>query len=334
MVSSIEAQRRTGVRVEVTPGPAHLTAFSMHASPTRLPGLRLQPRDLELLHLIHEHRFARSDHLHALTHPALSLRALQTRLKKLFTHGYVKRLYVPVVLDGEHIPLSHSRQPIYTMTAHGLRLLEESDLVATGGVSSPEERPSVNFLAHHLVVTDCLVALRAASQNHPVTLISGHAEGVLRVQLSAYRREHRLTKAIVPDGVFTLSYAPGGETLTFYLEVVRADVKGGNARLLEKMRRYTELHRQGFFRQVYGHEHIRAVIFATTSTVRAANLSALAKKLIHGRRMFWFGSYQEKCPAGRLSSLFSPERILALPWRTPDGEVVSLLQPHARWDEH
>lgn len=339
MVSSIEDQngeRVSGLKKQFTQSNTYeVAAYFMLSSLATLPGLILQPRDLDLLRLVAEHRFVRSDHLHILTHHRpMSLRALQTRLKRLSAHGYLKRLYVPVVLDGEHAPLTHSRQPIYTLSARGLRLLSENEPTWNGSLKRSAERPSVQFLTHHLVVTDCLVALKVASRNSPaVTLVSGHAESLLRVQLSAYRRDHRLPRAIVPDGVFTLAYASTRETLTFYLEVVRADVKGGHARLLEKLRRYTELHRQGFFREVYGHDHIRAVIFATTSAARAANLAALAKNLVHGRRMFWFGSYQEKSPDGRLNSLFTPERILTLPWITPDGESVSLLQPHYPSDE-
>lgn len=293
------------------------------------PGLTLQPRDIKILRQVAKHRFMRSEHLHTLTEPAVSRRVIQTRLKKLSSHRYLNRLYVPVVLDGTHAPVSHSRQPIYTLTTRGLRLLGEHDLVQKGGVTRVAERPSVQFLAHHLVVTDCLVALKRASRNHyAVTLVSGNAENILRVQLHAYRREHSVPSAVVPDGVFTLRYEPSGETLIFYLEVVRADVKGGNARLSEKFRRYVELHRQGFFRQVYGHDRIRAVLFATTSAVRATHLAALAKRLAHGRQMFWFGAYQEKTTDGRLASLFRPENILTLPWKTPDGAVVSLLQPY------
>lgn len=306
----------------------------MHSSPSRLPGLILQPRDLHLLHRIHEHRFARSDHLQTLIHPSLSLRALQARLKKLFTHGYMKRLYVPFVLDGEHVPLAHSRQPIYTLTARGLRLLEEGNFTAQGGVKSVEERPSVNFLAHHLVVTDYLVALRAASRNHPVTIVRGQAESHLRVALSSYRREHHLTGAIIPDGVFTLRYQATGEDLTFYLEVVRAEVKGGNKRLLEKCRRYSELQRQGFFKTVYGHEHIRAVLFLTTSATRAGNLAKLTQTLPQSRRLFWFCAYQKKATDGRLTSLLKPEHILTQPWQTTDGERLSLLEPETSTKEH
>jgi len=46
--------------------------------------------------------------------------------------------------------------------------------------------------------------------------------------------------------------------------------------------------------------------------------------------LFWFGPYQEKLSAGRLVSLFTPERLLALPWVDGAGTTAALLDPTAR----
>lgn len=272
----------------------------------------------------------RSDHLQALLFTNVSARIVQTRLKKLFAHGYLKRLYIPAVLDGEHAALAHPRQPIYALGRRGWMFLKEHRYADS---SEPEDwRPEVvsfTTLAHHLVVTDCLVALAGASHaDVGVELLAAEHEGMLWSRLRAFRRRRQIKHALVPDGAFTIRYPESGETLAFYLEVVRADVRGGNRRLIEKLQRYAELRRQGFFREAYGHERIRAVLFATTSTVRARNLARVAAKLTHGRRLFWFGAYQEKTSDGRLRSLFTEEKILSLRWQTGDGEEFSLLQPH------
>lgn len=291
--------------------------------PHRRTGLVLQPRDLDLLGSLVQHRFLKSSHLHSLLFYSVSRRIVQTRLQKLFAHGYLRRLYIPVILDGQHTPLAHSRQPIYTLTARGMRLIREAHPAA-----APPEQPSIQFLAHHLVVTDCLVALAVAARaSEAVELVQGAAETLLWSRLRKYRQTHRLESAIVPDGVFTLRYATTGETLTFYLEVIRADVRGGNNHLMVKLRRYADLHHRGFFRDVYDHEPIRAVLLTTTSEARADHLRRLAADLPHGRRLFWFGSYQETDEVGRLHSRFTAERILRLPWQTAAGETVNLFQP-------
>lgn len=303
----------------------------MPPAPLRPPqlGLRLQPRDIALLRLVFHHRFVRSDHLHALLMPRTNRRVIQTRLQKLFAHAYVKRLFVPAILDGEHRPLTHSRQPIYTLDRRGARLLSEHEN-ESGRTALDRWRPEVvsaSTLAHHLVVTDCLVALQVACRSSPsVQFIRGEHEGILWAKLREHRQHHRIKQAIVPDGAFTLRYATG-ETMTFYLEVVRADVKGGNRRLLEKLRRYVELLRLEYFRDVFGHERVRAVLLATTSLVRAKNLARVAEKLIHGRRLFWFGTYQEKTADGRFASCFTPEQILTLPWHEATGDRQTLQPP-------
>ena len=290
-------------------------------------GLRLQPRDAELIAAVLRYRFLKSNHLHHLVAPDVSLRIVQERLRKLTLHGYLKRFYLPVVLDGQHAPPTHRRQPVYGVTACGARLLNES---ADGTVSPclATERPSPMTLLHHLVATDCLISLAVACrERNDVRFENGEHDGILYSKLRAFRQKWRVHNAVIPDGTFTLHYPTPNETLTFYLEVVRADVKGGNRTLLAKMQRYVELHRQNFFRDAYGHPRLRAVLFATTSHARAENLRRLAESLTQGRRLFWFGSYQEKDSDGVPVTRFTPERILSLLWEDAEQETFTLIQP-------
>jgi len=290
-------------------------------------GLHLQPRDAELIAAVLRYRFLKSNHLHHLVAPDVSLRIVQERLRKLTLHRYLKRFYLPVVLDGQHVPPTHRRQPVYAVTTRGARLLNES---ADGTVSPclATERPSPMTLLHHLVVTDCLVSLAVACRERDeVRFENGEHDGILYSKLRRYRQRSKIQNAVIPDGTFTLHYPTPNETLTFYLEVVRADVRGGNRTLLTKMRRYVELHRQNFFRDAYGHPRLRAVLFATTSRARAENLRHMAESLTQGRRLFWFGSYQEKNSDGVPVTRFTPERILSLSWEDAEKETFILIQP-------
>lgn len=294
----------------------------------RIPnGLVLQLRDRALVAAVARYRFLKSTHLHLLIAPSVSLRIVQERLRKLTIHGYLKRFYLPVVLDGQHAPPTNRGQPVYAITTRGARLLNES---ADGNVSPclATERPSPMTLLHHLVVTDCLISLVVACRERAdVRFENGDHDGILYAKLRAFRQKRKLQNAVVPDGAFALHYPTPSETLTFYLEVVRADVKGGNRTLLAKMRRYVELHRQNFFRDAYGHPRLRAVLFATTSRARAENLRRMAESLTQGRRLFWFGSYQEKNSDGVPVTRFTPERIVSLPWEDAEQETFTLIQP-------
>lgn len=301
---------------------------SFPMKPDPIPsGLVLQARDRALVAAVAHYRFVKSNHLHRLVAPSVSLRIVQARLQKLTQHRYLKRFFLPVVLDGQHAPPTHRRQPVYAITTHGARLVNES---AAENVSPclATERPSPMTLLHHLVVTDCLVSLAASCrEREDVRFENGEHDGILYSKLRAFRQRTRIHNAVVPDGTFTLYYPTSNETLTFYLEVVRADVKGGNSTLLAKMRRYVELHRRNFFRDAYGHTRLRAVLFATTSDARAENLRRVAGLLTQGRRLFWFGSYQEKDSNGVPVTRLTPERILSLPWEDAEKETFPLIQP-------
>lgn len=289
----------------------------------RETGLRLQPRDLAILAAADKHRFLRSDHVWTLLFSDVSVRVAQVRLQKLHQHGYLKRLYVPFVMDGEHAPPLHRGQPIYRLTWRGVRLLSES----AGHLAPSTKEPanaSVMTLEHHLVVTDVLVALATACRSGvSLELTDIRHEGVFLRQLRAYRQSVRIANAIVPDGGFRLRHTLTGRTETFYLEVVRADVNGGNGRLIHKLRRYVELHRAGFFRAAYGTTDLRAVLFLTTSEVRARHLQKVASRLAHGRRLFWFGAYQENGKHGRSLSLLSSDAVLTRRWLDANGDGVS-----------
>lgn len=286
-------------------------------------GLRLQPRDLAILAAADTHRFLRSDHVWTLLFPEVSLRVAQVRLQKLHRHGYLKRLYVPFVLDAEHAPPLHHGQPVYRITRRGLRLLSERADRSAPSTKEPANA-SVLTLEHHLIVTDVLVALAVACRSGvSLELTDIRHEGVFLAQLRAYRQSARIVNAIVPDGGFQLRHTLTGTTETFYLEVVRADVRGGNGRLIHKLRRYVELHRAGFLRAAYGTTDLRAVLFLTTSAVRARHLHAVASKLAHGRRLFWFGAYQETDNHGRRVSLLNAESLLTRRWLDGNGDEVS-----------
>jgi hypothetical protein len=180
-----------------------------------------------------------------------------------------------------------------------------------------------------LVVSDFLVALTVAGRAEAsLGLRQVLPEAELWPPVVAYRRRRPGSTYIVPDGAFTLVGGDGVER-TFYLEVVRADPRGGRRRLQDKMERYVKLHHAGVFAEIFGHRHLRAVLFVTPSAARADNLLELARRLRHGRRLFWFGAYEEVGESGQHVSTLTPERLLARRWRSADEEQLSFIVPGA-----
>lgn len=292
-------------------------------------GLCLQARDLDILRSVYQHRFVRSDHLHRLLFAGVSLRALQVRLRKLWEHHYLDRYFQPFVLGEGHRPPPCATQPIYALGRRGAEEVAEQLGVAMDEIPHGFRHDGLGLpaLHHHLVVTDFLVAVAVAARDRPDIALHEIKSGFALARTASLwkRRTQAPHQYVIPDGAVTLSV--GGQSRTYYLEVVRAGVSGGNKCLIEKLRRYVSLNRLGFFKQAFGHERLRAVVFATTSEERSDRLRAVARRLVHGRHLFWFGSYEEKQRDGTRRSTLAPESIFAARWRTVDDELRSLLPP-------
>jgi hypothetical protein len=286
--------------------------------------LILQPRDRQIISAAYRYRLLTSDHIRQLFFSAASLRAAQARLRALHDHGYLERLFVQAILGGLEQPAWPPRQPIYTLGKAAVPIvaadLEDAESNLRKGIA---RRPSPLALIHHLTVAHLLVALEVACRDRgDVRLVKAEAETLLWAKL----KKHGVAAgAVMPDGSFSLATAAAPAPLTFLVEIVRADIRGGNRRLREKLVRYTELHRAGFFREVFGIERLRSVLIATTSSKRAEHFRQSAMKLVHGRNLFWFGVFERKDGDGRLHSTFTPENVLSLPWQTLEQGSLTLL---------
>ncbi len=317
-----EAQHRTVERAEL-----HNHYEQKSSTPTTMTSSRfvrpehpaspiiLMARDYAVFAALNDYRLLYARHLQALAFPGTSLRRVQARLRQLWEHRLLNRYFRPMVVDGT--------KPFTFEPAYGLGPGSEGLDIRSTILGAPRE-PSPMTFDHELIAADCLTAMIAACRERSdVALVSTTPATPL------WRRaKSRAVSApfLVPDGVITFRY-PTGVTLTFYVEIVRADVKGGNDRLMRKMQEYVSLNREGRFRTLYGHDQLRAVLFLTTSHERADHFRKLAMTLPHGRRLFWFGSYQTTEPNGRAVTTLTPDSVLTPCWRTTEGDQISFLTP-------
>lgn len=294
-----------------------------HAPSSPSAGIIFQTRDYAIISSLATHRYLRSDHVHALQFAGSSVRVAQRRLRLLWQHEYVDRLFVPAVLDGRHQPLIPPRQPIYTLTPQGAALVAErtgTDQIDRIPHLKPAERPSaVSTLEHHLVVSEFLVAVAVACRDSSdFTLHQLDHEWALWQQLAASKKERQ--GSIVPDGAFTFRLS-NGALVSFAVEVVRANTKSGNHTLRAKLARYAELNRSGFFRDAYGFDRLRAVLVLTTTDARAQSLRSVAATLPQSRGLFWFASYL--LPEQDQFAI-SPDSLFSYSWTIATGERTSL----------
>ena len=302
--------------------PIMLSRYQRPASPTT--SLALTARDRRVLRAVYDHRYLTTEHLRLLVFPGISRRVVQARLRKLWEHRYLDRRFVPVVVGDSRHPGRPRGEPLYCLDGAGAIELSAELGIDSSQIPHTPARNAHGFatLEHHLVVTDLIVAISAACRDDPrVRLASFERETRLRFLIYQWRRTNGSGAAIVPDGAFTLEY-DGGPRSTFYVEVVRAGVKGGNGTLGTKLRRYAELVRSGFFREAYGHGHVRAVLFVTTTPRRSEALRQVASHVRHGRQLFWFGAIAETAEA---PSTLTPATILTKTWTTVDDRETSFI---------
>ena len=286
----------------------------------------VQERDRAALRAVARHRYLTSDHIQALAYPGTARRICQFRLRRLWEHGFLDRLHLPVVLAGNQRGRQNNR-PLYMLARRGAEVASaDTDASLFELPHTPAQNAAgYGYLAHNLVATDFLVALEVACRGRTdVELVAVERETTLRKRLAVSQDR---SPAVVSDGAFTLRYPDDGRRVTFHLEVVRAGVKGGNNNLRQKFERYVALNRAGYFARVFGHDQVRAVLVVTTSPTRVEHLRALAASLPHGRRLFWFTCYEEVRSIGVPVTSFTASNVLSPIWRTAIDELPLSLLP-------
>lgn len=283
----------------------------------------LTVRDREIFGRLLAHRFMRSEHLHPLAFPGRTLRVVQARLAKLWHSGFVDRLFISHVLDGTRRPPSDAATPVYALGAKGLEVLlsADPDLDRPGSRMATQGVAPVT-LAHHLIVTDLLASIEAAAlaKGIPESVATEHE---WRLWNAAGNRQGSTSGLLVPDGAVTFKGPDRPEPETWYVEVVRAGVSGGNDTFLAKMHRYLALRAEGRFQRAFGHDRVRGVLIAAPTPERARNLRALAARLPSGRRFFAFTWYEDGRGDRRVRR-FRPETVLELGWTDGAGGVVRI----------
>ena len=248
-------------------------------------------------------------HIRALHFAGIGLRAVQSRLRRLFEHRFLDRLFFPRVFaaDGPREAMT----PVYCLGRRGAALVGDDAIRAHVDAAA---------LQHDLVGVDLLVALRLAHGRTAVT----EPEHVLWRRVAVARTaEPTLPRVVVPDAAFTI---PEG---SFAVEVVRASVRGGNRSVVEKLARYASLHHTGVLARVFKWQRLRAVLVLTPTPARASQLRALAARtLVHGRFLFWFGHWQLRPRLGVPVTIFGRDSITTALSVSITGEPRSLSHPH------
>lgn len=226
-----------------------------------LSGIRLQPRDFEILRILYEYKFADShlifellgDHCRAAEergrhHKGIILK----RLRQLFNHGFVQRPIRQIVQTYQTHPGAESiyagSDPIiYSLGDKGLLTLGDylgEDLSSFISLFRNDRYRSLQFLKHTMMRNRFRAAIELAVEKRKPHIQLDLWKGTQielsdSVPMKAESREaarEKKTVALIPDDFFTLQV--GGKKRHFLVEAELS--KKNNTRTKQKMRVYYE----------------------------------------------------------------------------------------------
>lgn len=278
------------------------------------PRLVLQERDLEILKTVWDYRYLQSHHIIALIKG--TRRKLYERLRKLYHHHYLDRLFFPLQLYS-----GGSEKTIHVLDKRGADLLVEKLGISrekirwSNSIKSVEERN----LRHSLMIANFRVILTLAVRNNPdLELLLWKQGNELRDSVSEVDENGvNVRYPVVPDAYFGVkdTRKPEGRQVAYYfLEADRSTMT--NDRYLKKMRGYWIYWREKKYKEKYKIHSFR-VLTLTMTEKREDNLVRTTKKADDNKK----GSLLFLFTHEGLISIEKPESVLDPIWRTPvDGE--------------
>lgn len=268
--------------------------------------ITLTDRDIAIILSVYENRFLRRDQIQRLYFTDTSLPACNMRLKKLYDHRFLDRLYVPVAVG--------TAQAVYALDKKGADIVSKTLEIGRSKVKWVREHNRVEFLflEHTLAVSELKTNLDVSlKKRHKVKLLFYKREDKsLNSRVSDPKRIKKYL-SIIPDAFFGIE-SPKGKSY-FFLEADLGTVP--LKRFQDKILAYKEYWKSGKYTKTYGFKHFRVLIVAE-SPKRMANLMEATAEA-GGRNMFLFTRFKNI----QDNSLFSPI------WLSPViKEPISLLE--------
>jgi Replication-relaxation len=291
-----------------------------HRAPESIWAMQLTPRDAEIIRLVSQHRFLRSNQIVTLT--GGSPQQLLRRLQLLFHHGYLDRPRSQLAYFHQ----GGSESIVYGLGTKGAKLL--------AGIAEPclrfdwtERNQSAKqlHLQHTLLISDVMVVLeKACVHNGNVRLIREDELAATVKFRDPFRwtvnvDSHRL--GLRPDKVFGLEDAKADEMTFHFLEADRGTMPISRRSLSQssfrrKLLAYEATWTQNIHRARLGLHRFR-VLTVTNSAERVQHLMEACAHLKRGHGLFLFAD---------ADSFRRHADPLSFPWHTAHpGKTASLL---------
>lgn len=284
--------------------------------------IRLTKRDLDIIRLVHRHRFLRSTHITSLI--LGSKQQILRRLQLLYHHGYLERPRQQI----EYFHRGGSHAMVYGITDKGAALLtqERTEAASKPRWSDKNRYIGRTYLEHALFVSDFMVALEIACLNSGNVRLLSETElapstGVFKWKVKTNAGQKL---SVIPDRVFGLEYenVSGQKNRAFFfLEADRGTMPVVRKRLSQtsffrKLLAYEATWTQSIHTKRFGFDRFR-VVTITTSPKRIQSLVDGCAQLERGQGLFLFGDR---------GLMEKPESLLVSLWQTGrKGQTSTLL---------
>lgn len=242
--------------------------------------LFLQPRDQVIMTFVAEFRFLSREQIQKLLDFPCTTR-VNIRLKKLYDHGYLSRLFLPTITG--------TPKALYYLGPQGIPVV--SDSLSIDPLLLERERKHLHdrkvlFLNHQLFLNDVRIAFTLAIRNNTqMTLEQWIKE---RDCLVEFQHNHGSLTALRPDGCLCVTYQ--NRLYSFFVEVDCSTMTNG--RLKSKAKAYIAYARSGRSEQDFGFKYFRVLIITKTEA-RLFNLKSTIEEL--NNRIFYFALRDDVC---------------------------------------
>lgn len=239
--------------------------------------IALTERDIAIILSVYENRFLRRDQIQRLYFPDASLPACNMRLKKLFDHRFLDRLYVPVAVG--------TAQAVYALDKKGADIVSKTLKIERSKIKWIREHNRVEFLflEHTLAVSEFKTNLDLSITGSSKAELIFYQRGDKKLKLKMPDPDGiKKYLALYPDAFFGIRGEKGRSY--FFLE---ADLGTETLRRFqEKIILYKRYWKEGTYSKDFGFKNFR-VLTVTESQKRMANLMQATAK-VGGKNMFLF----------------------------------------------
>jgi hypothetical protein len=260
--------------------------------------LHLQERDVDVVEAVATHKALTTQQLQLLFFGEANKSGAQRRLEKLYDHGYLDRIFLPVERGAGRSPT------LYILDKKGAELVRRERDPELKWYPSNKNIGS-DFLEHTYGINQVMVAVAVACQKANYTLDFWLTERQVKesydyVTITTAREKPRKLP-IVPDAIFAI--IADNRRFHFFLELDRATMP--LKRFKSKIRAYTTYHQSGAYQKRFQTNSLRVLtVVESKSSIGEKRLPNLkqATEEAGGQRRFWFTLLKDVTPQSVLTA--------------------------------